>query len=142
VRWAAPIAIAALACGGGSEEGNGPAEGGEVVAEAGYEEPFDLGLGQGALVDGEFRVTFERVAEDSRCPRGAECVQAGNAAAAFAVASDAGTATLTLNTGREPRSAAAMGGQLRLVELAPPPVADAPAESGAYVATVIVSPAP
>jgi hypothetical protein len=69
-------------------------------------------------------------------------VEAGNAAAAFAVASDAGRATLTLNTGHDPRSAAAMGGRLRLVELAPPPRADAPTDSEAYVATVIVSPAP
>ncbi len=142
MRPAAGLMVAALACGGGSEEASGAAGGGETVVEAGYEEPFDLGLGRSALVAGEFRVTFERVAEESRCLRGAECVQAGNAAAAFAVASDAGTATLTLNTGREPRSAAAMGGQLRLVELAPQPTADAPTESEAYVATVIVSHAP
>lgn len=110
--------------------------------EAPYGEPFDLRLGERALVAGEFRVTFERVAEESRCPLSAECVHAGNAAAAFAVESDAGKATLTLNTGREPKSAAAMGGELRLVELAPRPGADAVVDTSAYVATVIVSPAP
>lgn len=139
---AMPLAVAALACGGGSGNGSGPAEAGEAVVEARYEEPFDLGLGERALVAGEFQVTFVRVAEDSRCPDDAECVQAGNAAAAFAVESDAGKATLTLNTGREPRSAAAMDGELRLVELAPLPGADAVVDTSAYVATVIVSPAP
>jgi hypothetical protein len=99
-------------------------------------------LGERGLVAGEFRVTFERVAEESRCPAGAECAQAGNAAAAFAVESDAGTATLTLNTGREPESAAAMGGELRLVELRPRPHAQGVTDSSAYVATLIVSPAP
>ena len=136
------MAVAALACGGGSGEGGGPAEVGEPVVEAPYGEPFELRLGERGLVAGEFRVTFERVAEESRCPVDAQCVEAGNAAAAFAVGSDAGTATLTLNTGREPGSAAAMGGQLRLVELAPRPHARGVTDSSAYVATLIVSPAP
>lgn len=135
------LAVAALAC-GGSGNGSGPAEAGEAVVEAQYEEPFDMGLGERALVAGEFHVTFERVTEDSRCPSDAECVQAGNAAAAFAVESDAGKATLTLNLGREPKSAASMGGELRLVALSPRPGADAVADTSAYVATLIVSPAP
>lgn len=112
------------------------------MVKASYGEPFELRLGARALVAGEFRVTFERVAEESRCPTGAECVQAGNAAAAFAVESDVGNATLTLNTGRAPESAAAMGGELRLVELGPPPRAGAVSDTSAYVATLIVSPAP
>ena len=112
------------------------------VVEAPYGEPFALEFGERAVVAGEFRVTFERVAEESRCPEGARCVQEGNAAAAFAVESDAGSATLTLHTGREPRSAAAMGGELRLVDLAPRPRPDAVPDSAAYEATLIVSPAP
>ena len=110
--------------------------------EATYGEPFDLGLGERALVANEFQVTFERVAEESRCPEGARCVQAGNAAAAFAVESDAGKATLTLNTGREPKSAAAMGSELRLVELVPRPRGNAVVDTAAYEVTLIVSPAP
>ena len=136
----AAIVLVALACGGGS--GDGTAEVGEAVVGASYGEPFDLGLGERAVVAGEFHVTFERVAEESRCPEGAACVQEGNAAAAFAIESDAGSATLTLHTGREPRSAAAMGGELRLVAREPRPRADAVADSMAYEATLIVSPAP
>ena len=136
----AAIVFVALACGG--ETGDGTADVGEAFVEAPYGEPFDLALGERGVVAGEFRVTFVRVAEESRCPEGAECVQEGNAAAAFAVESDAGSATLTLNTGREPRSATAMGGELRLVRLVPWPRADAAADSAAYEATLIVSPAP
>ena len=142
MRRRAALVVAALACGGGGGNGSGPAEVGEAIVEAPYGQPFELALGQGALVAGEFHVTFERLAEESRCPEGAECVQAGNAAAAFAVESDAGRATLTLNTGREPERAAAMGGELRLVELAPRPGADDVTDTSAYVATLIVSPAP
>jgi hypothetical protein len=136
----AGLVLLALACGAGP--GDGTAEVGDAVALARYGEPFDLELGERAVVAGEFRVTFERVAEESRCPEGAECPREGNAAAAFAVESEAGTATLTLNTGREPRSAAAMGGEIRLLGLAPAPRADSGADSVKYVAALIVSPAP
>ncbi|HYO47177.1 MAG TPA: hypothetical protein VEY33_10880 [Gemmatimonadota bacterium] len=134
-RVAIPLLVAALACGNGEEE-RAPA------VEARYGEPFDLSLGERAVVDGGFDVTFTRVSEDSRCPEGAECVQAGNAAAAFAIESDEGQATLTLHTGREPREAAAMGGALSLVELRPSPVEGAPFDSAAYRATLIVDSAP
>jgi hypothetical protein len=111
------------------------------VVEAAYGERFDLGLGERADVAG-FRVAFTRVAEDSRCPEDARCVQAGNAAAAFAVESEAGSATLTLHTDREPRRAAVMGHALRLVELRPRPKEGAPPHSAAYAATLIVETAP
>jgi hypothetical protein len=68
-------------------------------------------------------------------------VQAGNGAAAFALESEAGRATLTLNTDREPRSAAAAGRELRMVDLAPRPRADGALDTSSYVATLIVSPA-
>lgn len=48
----------------------------DVVAEAGV--PFHLGLGETAAVDGH-TVRFVEVAEDSRCPEGAQCVRAGEA---------------------------------------------------------------
>lgn len=131
------IVLAALACGGGPGEGTG--EVGDAVAVARYGEPFDLELGERAEVAGEFSVTFQRVAEESRCPVGVACVAEGNAAAAFAVESDAGSATLTLNTSREPRSAAAMGGELRLLGLMPEPRADRAADSLKYEATLMVS---
>jgi hypothetical protein len=134
-RAVALLALVVLACGRG-EPGGGPDP---PAVEAAYGEPFDLSLGERAHVGG-FRVVFKRVAEDSRCPEGMRCVQARNAAAAFAVESDAGSATLTLNTDREPRGAAAMGYGLRLVELRPSPTV--PPDSTAYVATLVVDPAP
>ena len=142
MRAAAATVVAALACGGGAGDRSEPAEVAGEVVKASYGNPFDLAIGERALVAGGLHVTFERVAEESRCPEGARCVQAGNAAAAFAVEGDAGSATLTLNTSREPRSAAAAGHELRLVELEPWPGVDAAIDTAAYAATLIVTPAP
>jgi hypothetical protein len=44
-------------------------------------QPFDLALGQSAhLASDQFSVTFAQVIEDSRCPKGVECVWAGQVA--------------------------------------------------------------
>ena len=131
----AVILLAALACGSG-----GQSPGADV--EVGYGQRFDLPVGDLALVGGTSRVTFARVAEESRCPSGANCIQAGNAAAVFAVESPAGNATLTLNTDREPRRAAAAGLALDLIELEPRPVQGAAMDSGAYVAVLVAEGAP
>ena len=128
------VLLAALACGTG---GQAPA----ADVEAAYGERFDLSPGELALVGGE-SVTFTRIAEESRCPEGARCIQAGNAAAVFAVEGAGGKATLTLNTDREPRRAAAAGLALHLIELNPRPVQGAPVDSAAYRATLVADPAP
>jgi hypothetical protein len=129
------LLITALAC-GPAEEGERPG------VEADYGERFDLSLGERAVVEGVLRVAFARVSEDSRCPEGVECVQAGNAAAVLAVESDVGSATLTLHTGRVPRQAATMGYMVRLVELRPQPAGGAPVDSAAYRASLVVERAP
>jgi hypothetical protein len=49
-----------------------------ITAE--IERPFDLHVGQGARFrNGDLELWFRRVASDSRCPRGAQCVTAGEA---------------------------------------------------------------
>jgi hypothetical protein len=54
--------------------------GGAKPAEVRLNDSFELGIGQSASVAGEgLKVTFESVAEDSRCPRGATCVWEGQA---------------------------------------------------------------
>lgn len=114
---------------------------GEIVRSS-YGDPFELEIGERALVAGELHVAFERLAEESRCPEGARCAQAGNAAAAFALEGGSGSATLTLNTDREPRRAAAAGHELRLIALEPRPRVEVAIDTSAYEATLIVAPAP
>jgi hypothetical protein len=52
----------------------------EVQASTGQD--FTLSVGQTAVISGEdFSIKFEAVSNDSRCPRGAQCIRAGEAVA-------------------------------------------------------------
>ena len=42
-------------------------------------EPFELRIGESAVLPGDLKVTFNRVVFDSRCPIDAICVAAGEA---------------------------------------------------------------
>jgi hypothetical protein len=42
-------------------------------------EPFQLKVGQSATMSDNFTLTFQSVVDDSRCPKGVECIWAGNA---------------------------------------------------------------
>ena len=54
-------------------------------------EPFELRIGESAVLPGDLKVTFNRVVFDSRCPIDAVCVAAGEARLALrlSVGSDA-----------------------------------------------------
>jgi hypothetical protein len=119
----------------------GPARESRPSVEADYGERFHLGVGETAEVGGKYRVRFERVAGDTRCPQGTRCIEAGSASVVFGVESERGTATLTLQTGREPRSATAMGGELRLDVLEPIPMPGG-APPSEYRAALVVRAAP
>lgn len=109
--WVA-LSLTALAC---AEDA---APDGVDVAAA-YGEPFRVAVGERARVGDRFLATFARVAEDSRCAGGARCAEPGSAAVVLAVEHEAGSATLTLHTGRTPRRAAAAGHTVELVGLSP-----------------------
>ena len=125
MKSAGVLAVAAAL--GGMALACGPSGGAVPVVRAGYGEPFVLALGETAEVGDGFRVRFDRVSE---------------AAAAFGVESERGSATLTLQTDRAPRSAAAMGGQLTLLALDPPPVTGVEPDSAGFRVTVVVRTAP
>ena len=59
-------------------------------------ESFTVGVGQSVTVSGPgLTVTFAALVEDSRCPIGVQCIQAGRAVISLTVAK-AGTAPATL----------------------------------------------
>lgn len=124
------LSVAALACAPGAEP-----ESGEVPAS--YGEPFQLGLGESARLEADLRVAFARVSGDSRCPVDAGCAEPGSAAVVLALEGSAGSATLTLHTGREPRRASAAGHTVELVELRPD---STPADPARYEARLVVTP--
>src|SRR5262245_2914355 len=53
-----------------------------TIADPELGRPFEMKPDEVVAIQG-LRITFEGVADDSRCPTGAQCVWAGDAAAAF-----------------------------------------------------------
>jgi hypothetical protein len=104
---------------------------------------FVLSVGQEAsTADGKLKIKFVSVAEDSRCPKGVNCIWAGNARVVLQVGKNNGTPVkLELNT--SPREGAAGGGygqyQIKLVEVAPYPVAEQTIRPQSYAVTLVVS---
>ena len=100
---------------------------------------FPLHVGQSASVAGVSSViTLRAVRNDSRCPAGTQCVQAGNAEVVLDVAQGGGApSSVTLNT--TPAGERTLGnGILRLISLSPAPMAGTTIEQSAYVATLCV----
>lgn len=107
--------------------------------------PFDLRVGETALLEGEdLRVGFERVSEDSRCPAGVQCVWEGDAVAHVSLVKDAREkSTHALHTsGRFAQQASYLGYRVVLVGLAPYPKASRPIPPRDYVATLRVEAGP
>ncbi|HEX9918958.1 MAG TPA: hypothetical protein VGA87_07320 [Pyrinomonadaceae bacterium] len=106
---------------------------------------FVLSVGQEAsTADGKLKIKFVSVAEDSRCPKGVNCIWAGNARVVLQVGRTGGTPVkLELNTNpREATDGAGNGyGQylIKLVEVAPYPVAEQPIRPQSYAVTLVVS---
>ncbi len=78
-------------------------------------------------------VRFTGVTADSRCPSGAQCIWAGDAAVTFLVG---GTQTVTLHTTEGQSSILVAGRLLTLVSLAPYPSLSKTIAQSDYVATI------
>jgi hypothetical protein len=107
---------------------------------------FVLNVGQeGLTADGKLKIKFVSVPEDSRCPKGVNCIWAGNARVLLQVGKPTGAqAKLELNTNpREATDGAAGGGygqyQIKLVEVAPYPVTGQTGKPRNHTITLVVS---
>jgi hypothetical protein len=134
-------AVATAAC--SSAQGSPPSTGRiEVVEREGIvgtlrpDLPVTLAPGQAVAVAGSaLIVRFERVLEDSRCPRGTTCVWAGRARVELAArTSPSGPdRPIEMEIGSPERGSFALAGKRIVAEaLDPAPVADAPVSPGAY----------
>ena len=127
--------LAFLACASSSDSGNPSAP-----KTVGLDQPFTLAAGASARVDAEnLQVGFDRVVSDSRCPRGAQCVVAGEAVVRVWLSkSPEARGNRDLTT---PNAAEAVYGAYRitLVTLDPYPTVDHTIRPSDYVATLLVT---
>ena len=110
--------------------------------EVALDREFDIKIGEQVLVENErLRVTFSRVAEDSRCPEGVQCIWAGNGRIVLRVSkARRRAADVRLNTGLEPKEATYRGYEVKLVKLDPYPKKEGgKIRKRQYVATLVVS---
>ncbi|MEX0879167.1 MAG: hypothetical protein WD451_05480 [Thermoanaerobaculia bacterium] len=113
---------------------------GQAAPEARLGEEWTLKPGQAGRIRGEdLRIRFVSVTQDSRCPKGEQCIVAGNAAIALEISrGDLEPVSFQLNTSEEPQEVVYEGYAARLVDLAPYPVTGRAINSVDYLATVLV----
>jgi hypothetical protein len=100
---------------------------------------FTLAPGEKTTISGtELVVTFDRVVEDSRCPAGVACIQAGDGVIAITVTEKGGTtASYQLHTAPNGTRSAVHGGvTITLEDLTPTPVASRATPPQDYRATL------
>jgi hypothetical protein len=109
--------------------------------EAQLDQEFEIRIGERVSIKKEgLTVSFTRVAEDSRCPEGVQCIWAGNGKILLRVSkARRPAATMRLNTGMEPRQDDYRGYDVKLVNLNPYPKDGVVIKRKEYVATLIVS---
>jgi hypothetical protein len=104
-------------------------------------QPFEarVELGDEIVVDGIFRIGFDDLTEDSRCPADVVCVWQGNAAVILGLTLGSGpTVPATVNTGVEPHSAVHGSYRVNLVGVMPAPVSTSPIDRDDYQAILRV----
>jgi len=117
--------------------------GGDAAARFTPGQPVVLRPGETAVsADGSWRIGFDTVTSDSRCPRGERCVWAGEATVSAWVQAGTGPRRLVeLRSSGTGASAAGVGQALRLLRLEPYPVSGRQVAPGAYTATLLLAPA-
>jgi hypothetical protein len=107
--------------------------------EVGAGEPFALAFGERATLAGsERRVRFVELLEDSRCPAGATCIQAGRVRVQLAVQRADGEPTaVELGDEEGSRRASAGGLELELLAVEPTPRSGEATPAADYVVTLV-----
>ena len=129
-----PAVFLAVALAAGCSNPAGP----DQVALA---KPFDLPVGHAAEFPDGFRITFDRVAADSRCPLDVMCVTAGDATVMLNASRDGAVPVpLELHTMTPAGSQVSYANHtIQLMALQPYPRSDRQPRSVDYVATLAVT---
>jgi hypothetical protein len=140
-KWLA-VMVVVLLCGQGAARGVTRRAGAAQAARVGRE--FKIRAGRTVTFAREnLRLRFVRVAQDSRCPTGVDCVWAGNAEVLVEVGANKRRVgeTLRLNTNASPERPAEgnyRGHTVKLIGLSPYPRAARKIRQGEYTAALLV----
>lgn len=103
-------------------------------------QPFDLRVGESAVVAGGLKVTFDRVVSDSRCPIDAICIQAGEAVLALKLSRGTGAPVeRELRPDSSSPEVSHLSYTIKAIALAPYPRSDRKTPVEAFVATFTVT---
>ena len=102
---------------------------------------FELKVGQEAIIKGEqLKAKFISVLEDSRCPKGETCIQAGKGRVALQLTPrNKKSETVELSTAPTEQEIDFNGYQVKLVSLNPYPKMDSQVKPAEYVLALTVS---
>ena len=85
-------------------------------------------------------IKFASLIEDSRCPTGTNCIQAGNAKITIQVGKSKGAMkTFELNTNSKQQAVSYAGYEIKLTDLNPKPASNIRINRNGYTATFVVS---
>ena len=108
-----------------------------------FDQPFMLSPGAAAVFDDNLQVGFDQVLSDSRCPRGAQCIVAGEAGVRVWLSkASRGREDRQLKTTTTASQATYDSYTITLVTLDPVPEAGSTIKPTDYVATLTVSHSP
>lgn len=110
------------------------------VRSALLNQEFNIKPGQSIEIKAEhLQVKFTFVLEDSRCPKGEQCISQGNGKIELELGKgDNHLTSVSLNTSSSPQEAAYGGHTVRLVALNPYPTINKVIHPDDYVATLVV----
>jgi hypothetical protein len=104
------------------------------------EKQFDIKYDETITNDSDkLKIKFDDVVNDSRCPKEAKCVWAGNAEVKFTLTSESDSGPIILNTNIKPKDHKVFGYSIALKRLAPSKSVATSLKKKDYVATLVIS---
>lgn len=104
------------------------------------EKEFSIKIGTSLTIPNEkIQVKFIKVLEDSRCPKGVQCVWAGNAKVSIEIEEGNKTKAIELNSTVEPTEMSYAGYNFKFLQLAPYPTHPESSNKADYVVTLEIS---
>ena len=132
------FAASLAACSSSTSPGGATAQTNQPAVQREIGRAFDIKIGETIAV-GDLKLTFQRVANDSRCPIDAICVWAGDAEIALRIEQGSQAAVAALHTHLEPKQTIWNGHTIQLVSLAPSQSASSPIDPSKYQAQLLVT---